>query len=137
MSLHPYLSYKGNCAEAFKFYETATGGKITFLITYDQAPPGSPVPPDMAGQVMHARMSIGDGVLMGSDAPTQFASTPAGFSVSLNLATPEEADKVFAALSAGGVVKMPIAETFWAQRFGMFIDKFSIPWMINCEKPMS
>ena len=91
----------------------------------------------MAGQVMHARMSIGDGVLMGSDAPTQFASTPAGFSVSLNLETPEEADKIFAALSAGGTVKMPIAETFWAQRFGMFIDKFSIPWMINCEKPMS
>ena len=136
MKLNPYLSFKGNCAEAFKFYETATGGKIEMLLTYEQAPPGAPVPPDMADKVMHARMTIGDNVLMGGDAPTQFASTPAGFSVSLNIETPQEADRIYAALSEGGDIKMPIGETFWAQRFAMFIDKFSIPWMINCEKPM-
>jgi PhnB protein len=136
MHLNPYLSYKGDCAAAFKFYETAIGGKINFVMTYGEAPPGSPVPPDMKDKIMHASMTIGETELMGADAPVQFASTPAGFSVSINVKTPEEAEKIFAALSDGGSVKVPIGETFWAQRFAMLIDKFSIPWMINCEKPM-
>ncbi len=135
MKIIPYLSYSGNCAEAFNFYAAAAGGKIEMLMTYGQAPPGAPVPPDMTDKVMHATLSIGDAAIMGADAPVQFASKPAGFSVSLNVETPEEADRLYAALSAGGDIKMPITETFWAQRFAMFIDKFSIPWMINCEKP--
>lgn len=136
MKIIPYLSYSGNCAEAFKFYASATGGKIEMIMTYGQAPPGEPVPPNMTDKVMHATMSIGDNAIMGADAPAQYASTPAGFSVSLNLDTPEEADRLYTALSEGGTIKMPITETFWAQRFAMFIDKFNIPWMINCEKPM-
>jgi PhnB protein len=136
MKIIPYLSYSGNCAEAFKFYETAAGGKIEMIMTYGQAPPGSPVPPNMSDKVMHASMTIGDAAIMGSDAPVQFASTPAGFSVSINLDNPEEADRLYAALSEGGTIKLPITETFWAQRFAMFIDKFSIPWMINCAKPL-
>ncbi len=136
MNLEPYLSFKGDCAEAFKFYETVLGGKITFVMTYGDAPPGSPVPPDMKDKVMHASMTIGKTTLMGADTPSQFASTPAGFSISIGVETPEAAEKIYAALSAGGTIKMPIGETFWAQRFAMLSDKFGIPWMINCEKPM-
>ncbi len=136
MNLEPYLSFKGDCAEAFKFYETVLGGKITFVMTYGEAPPGSPVPPDMKDKVMHASMTIGDTVVMGADAPVHSASAPAGFSISIGVATAEEAEKIYAALSEGGTIKVPIGETFWAQRFAMFTDKFSIPWMINCEKPM-
>jgi len=136
MSLTPYLSFKGDCLEAFKFYEQAIGGKIQMIMTYGEAPPGSPVPPEMADKVMHASMTIGDSALMGADAPSQYASTPAGFSISINAKTPEEAETIYAALSEGGTIRMPIGETFWALRFAMLVDKFSIPWMINCERPM-
>jgi PhnB protein len=73
---------------------------------------------------------------MGADAPPQHFATPAGMSVILDLATPEEAEQVFAALAEGGSVKMPIQETFWAKRFGMLTDRFGTPWMFNCSKPM-
>jgi len=136
MNLNPYLSFNGNCAEAFKFYEQATGGKIGMVMTYGQAPEGPPVPPGSEDWVMHASIKIGDSVIMGSDAPPQYFTKPGGFSVSLNLETPEQAEASYAALSEGGEIKMPIGETFWAQRFAMFVDKFGIPWMINCEKPM-
>jgi PhnB protein len=134
MKLVPYLSYAGNCAEAFRFYAQAANGKIDFLMAYAEAPPGTPVPPGMRDKIMHASMTIGGNRLMGSDAP--LTAAPTGFAVSINLDTPEQADRLYAALSAGGAIKMPIAETFWASRFAMFTDKFNIPWMINCEKPM-
>jgi PhnB protein len=136
MKIIPYLSYSGSCAEAFQFYASATSGKIAMMMTYGQAPPGEPVPPNMTDKVMHATFTIGDSVIMGSDYPSQYASTPAGFYVSINVDTPDEANRLYTALSADGSIQMPITETFWAQRFAMFTDKFNIPWMINCEKPM-
>jgi PhnB protein len=135
MKIIPYLTYAGNCAEAFRFYAEAAAGKIDMVMTYGEAPPGTPVPSNMNDKVMHASMTIGGNPIMGSDSP--FASTPAGFAVSINLDSPEQADSLYAALSAGGTIKMPITETFWAHRFAMFIDKFNIPWMINCEKSMA
>lgn len=136
MNLKPYLSFNGNCADAFKFYEGVFGSKISFVMTYGEAPPGNPVPPGMADRVMHVSMPVGDTVLMGADAPAQFASTPAGFSITIDAGTPKEAEEVYAALSEGGTIRMPIGETFWARRFAMLVDKFGIPWMINCGKPM-
>lgn len=135
MNLNPYLTFKGDCAEAFKFYEQVLGGKIRFMMTYSETPSGTPKPPGMEQKIMHVSMTVGDDVLMGNDAPPQFATTPAGFAVSINVKTAEEAERIFAGLAEGGTVKMPLGETFWAQRFGMFIDKFGIPWMINAEKP--
>jgi PhnB protein len=133
MKLIPYLSYAGNCADAFRFYAQATNGKIDMIMTYGEAPPGTPVPPDMKDKVMHASMTIGGSPLMGSDGP--LTSAPTGFAVSINLDNPEQADRLYAALSEGGTIQLPITETFWAKRFAMFTDKFNIPWMINCEKP--
>ena len=81
------------------------------------------------------RMDIGDTVLMASDAPPDFFRPAQGFSVCLSVAEIAEAERVFHALAEGGTVKMPIAETFWAVRFGMLVDRFGTPWMVNCEKP--
>lgn len=133
MKLIPYLSYAGNCAEAFRFYAQATNGKIDMIMTYGEAPAGFPVPPGMKDKVMHASMTIGGSPLMASDGP--LTTTPTGFAVSINLDKPEQADRLYAALSEGGTIQLPITETFWAKRFAMFTDKFNIHWMINCEKP--
>ncbi len=134
MKLIPYLSYAGNCAEAFRFYAQATGGKIDFMMTHAEAPPGTPVSPGMRDKIMHASMTIGGSPIMGSDAP--LSATPTGFAVSINTDDPDQAERLYAALAEGGTIRMPITETFWAHRFAMFTDKFNIPWMINCEKPM-
>jgi PhnB protein len=84
-------------------------------------------------QQMHAKLTLDDGVIMASDAPAEHFRQPAGFSVSLNMKEPSDAERKFAALSEGGKVTMPIQQTFWARRFGMLVDRFGIPWMINCE----
>ena len=91
-------------------------------------------PPDRLNKILHARFVVGDKTIMGSDAPPERYDEPKGFSVSLGIDTPEEAERIFAALSEKAKVHMPIAETFWAHRFGMLTDQFGIPWMINCEK---
>ena len=82
---------------------------------------------------MHARLRVGDAELMGSDVPPDSHDTPRGFAVSLHVADPTEADRVFGALTEGGTVQVPIAENFWASRFGMLTDRFGTPWLINCE----
>jgi PhnB protein len=84
---------------------------------------------------MHARLKVGDVLLMGADAPPQMYEPMKGFCVALNPTEAAEADRIFGALAENGSVKMPIQETFWAQRFGMLIDQFGTPWMVNCERP--
>jgi PhnB protein len=134
MKLNPYLHFKGDCADALKFYAEVLGGKILMMLTHAEAPPGTPTPPDWTDKIMHGRIEVNGDVLMGSDAPPGHYHTPAGYSVSLNFKDPDKADRVYAALSEGGIIHMAIQETFWAHRFAMFADKFGTPWMINCEK---
>jgi len=136
LQVNPYLLFSGNCAEALQFYEDILGGKIVSLITHRETPMAGHVSPEWQDKVIHARMTIGDTILMASDAPPEYYHTPGGFSVSLLVDSAEEAERVFAALSDGGEVRMPISETFWAVRFGMCTDKFGIPWMVNFQKPM-
>jgi len=135
MQINPYLSFNGDCEEAFKFYEQCLGGKIEFMMTHEQSPMAGETPAEWLKKIMHARLSVGDQVLMASDAPPGRYETPRGLWVSLGIKNAADADRIFAALAAGGAVCMPIAETFWAERFGMVVDRFGIPWMINCEKP--
>ena len=132
-----YLSFDGQCEAAFKYYEKILAGKIVMMMRYADAPADAEVPqtPETANRIMHARLQIGDRPLMGGDAPAQFASKPQGFCVSIQVDDPAEADRIFRELGEGGVVQMPIGETFWARRFGMLIDKFGTPWMVNCERP--
>ena len=136
--LDPYLFFDGNCAEAMRFYERTLGGKIEMMMTHKDAPPGTPVPPGAADRIMHARIVFAnrERVLMASDA---MAGHPynkmQGFSLSWNCATASEAKRVFNALADGGEVRMPLEKTFWAEAFGMLVDRFGTPWMIGCEAP--
>lgn len=135
MQLNPYLSFDGRCKAAFEFYEKTLGGKIVAMMTYAETPMKDQVPSEQHGKIVHARMTVGDEVLMGGDAPPGQYSPTQGMVIMLGIDQPAEAERVFNALVDGGTVKMPIAETFWAQRFGMLVDRFGIPWMVNCERP--
>ena len=135
MQLNPYLTFNGQCEAAFKFYEQCLGGKIEAMMPHAGTPAEEHVPVEWRDKIMHARLAVGDGVLMGSDAPPERYEKPRGFSVSLQIKDPAQADRAFHALAEGGAVQMPIQPTFWAARFGMLVDRFGTPWMINCDKP--
>jgi PhnB protein len=137
MQLNPYLFFDGKCEAAFKFYEKAIGGKIEAMMTHEGTPAESQVPAEWKKKIIHARMRVGDVLLMASDAPPPHREAMSGFSVNLGVDTPAEAERVFKALAQNGTIRMPIAETFWAHRFGMLVDQFGTPWMINCEKKMA
>ena len=134
MKMNPYLTFDGNCEEAFHFYQKVLGGEIVAMMTHKDMPTGEQTPPDYADKIMHARLIFGDNVLMGSDAPGGRFQKMQGFSVTLGIADKNEARRVYDALLEGGTATMPFQETFWAHLFGMFSDRFGTPWMINCEK---
>lgn len=135
MQFNTYLLFDGNCEEAFKFYEKALGGKIEMMLTHEAAPAGSPIPPEWLKKIMHARLSIGNAVLMASDAPPGRFCKPQGFSVNISLSDASQAERIYNSLAENATnIGMPLAETFWAHRFAMLTDRFGIPWMINCEK---
>jgi PhnB protein len=134
MQLNAYLYFNGQCEEAFKFYEQLLGGKIEAMFPHAGTPAEQYVPPGWRDKIMHARLTVGGSVLMGSDAPPgHYHEASKGFSVNIGLQDPEEAERIFHALAENGKVNMPIEKTFWAERFGMLVDRFGIPWMINCE----
>ena len=135
MQLNPYLNFNGQCEAAFEFYQKCLGGKIEMIMTFGESPMATQVPAEWRGKVMHVRMNVGDNVLMGSDAPPDRYQGPQGFSVSIGVDKAEEAERIFKALSDGATIQMPLQQTFWALRFGSLVDKFGIPWMINCEQP--
>ncbi len=133
MRLNPYLHFNGQCEAAFKFYEKVLGGKIEALIPHAGTPAEAHTPPEWRDKIMHVRMRVGEDVLMGSDAPPGHFSPPQGFSVSLQIKNPADGERIFNALAAEGKVIMPFQQTFWAVGFGMLVDRFGIPWMVNCE----
>jgi PhnB protein len=133
MQVNPYLFYNGNCEAAFKFYARVLGGEIEAMLPHEGTPGSEQLPAEWQKKITHAKLSIDGEVLMGSDAPPGHFNKPQGFSVSLQIEDPAEAERKFQALSEGGVVNLPIAQTFWAKRFGMCVDQFGIPWMINCQ----
>jgi PhnB protein len=135
MELNPYLQFDGTCAEAFRFYEQCLGGKVLMMMTAGESPMAAHLPPDRQDMIIHARLAVGDRLLMGSDAMGGSYTAPSGFNVTLMPEQPAEADRLFAALAEGGTISMPLQETFWAVRFGMLVDRFGTPWMINCERP--
>jgi PhnB protein len=136
MDINVYLLFNGDCEAAFKFYEKHLGGKIEMMMPHKGSPAEGQVPAEWGDKIMHARMTVGKQTLMASDAPPGRYSKPGGFSVNIGLKDAAEAERVFSALAEKGQVHMPIGETFWATRFGMLVDQFGIPWMVNVEKPM-
>src|ERR1700674_173491 len=135
MQLNPYLVFNGNCEPAFRFYEQVLGGKIVAMMPHEGTPAAEHVPPEWRAKVMHARLMVGDEILMGSDAPPDRYEAMKGFSVTLGIKDPAEAERIFHALAKDGTVRMPIQKTFWAARFGMLVDQSETPWMINREHP--
>lgn len=134
MQLNPYVHFDGRCAEAFQFYQQTFGGKIEMLMTYEAMPSAQHIPPDWRGKIGHAHLTVGNQVLMGCDAPPSVYQKPQGFSASIQMKDPNAAERIFRELSQDGSIRMPIQETFWAERFGMLTDRFGIPWMVNCGK---
>ncbi len=134
MQIIPYLMFNGNCEEAFKFYEKCLGAKIDNMMTYEGSPAAEHVPPEMGKKVIHARLLVDGAVLMGSDVAPKDYEKAKGISVTLQIPDPAQAERVFHALAENGQVTMPIQQTFWAVRFGMLVDRFGIPWMVNCEQ---
>jgi PhnB protein len=133
--LSPHLQFNGNCQAAFRFYQKALGGKITFSMTYGESPAAAHVDPKWHSKIIHATFTLGDQSFSGADHLGEHYRTPQGFSVSLDVNDPAEAERVFNALAENAAVEMPIQETFWAQRFAVLVDQFGIPWMVNCGKP--
>ena len=133
--MHPHLTFNGQCEAAFRFYEKCLGGKIVFMMSYGDSPMAGETPALWREKILHATFTWGGHTLSGGDATPEGYEEPRGFSVSLDIVDAAEADRIFATLSENGVVQVPIQETFWAQRFGMLVDQFGTPWMINCAKP--
>jgi PhnB protein len=134
MKLNTYLAFHGNCADAFKFYERCLGGKIIGMMKYGESPMADKTQPDWRDKIMHARLEVGDQALMGADAPKGMFNGNHGFSVSVTVTDKSEAERIFGALSEGATVHMPLQQTFWSPAFGMLVDRFGIPWMVNCEQ---
>jgi PhnB protein len=133
MQLNTYLTFNGQCAAAFKFYEKCLGGKIGMMMTHGESPMASQVAPEWRDKIIHASLIVGDGALMGSDAPPTMFEKPQGFSVSFTAKNAAEAERVFNALAVKATVRMPLQQTFWSPKFGTLTDQFGIPWMIGCE----
>jgi PhnB protein len=136
--INAYLFFDGTCAEAMRFYERTLGGKMEMMMTHAEAPEvpnAPPSPPGAADRIMHARLTIdGGGTLMASDSMVGHPyGGVKGFSLSLAYTSVTEGKRAFDALAAGGQVTMPFAKTFWAEGFGMLVDRYGTPWMVNVE----
>ena len=138
MTLSIYLNFNGECRDAFEFYRSVFGGEFAIFQTFRAAPPDTGVPEGEMDNVMHVSYPVGSSVLMGSDIPSSMGGPPVvgnNYSISFIPESRDEADRVFAALSDGGAVQMPMADMFWGSYFGALSDKFGINWQINCDEP--
>ena len=133
MQINPYLGFDGQCEKAFKFYEQVLGGKITFSMTWGEMPGADQFPAESHKLIMHTTLSLGDHVLQGADSPPGRYEQPKGMNVSLHLKDKAEGERIFNALAENGTITMPFQQTFWSPGFGMCVDRFGIPWMVNCE----
>jgi PhnB protein len=133
VKLYTYLNYGGNCADAFRFYEQHLGGKISMMLTHGQNSPDAPA--DMRDTILHARIALGETELLGADVPPSRFQPMRSAYLSLIVESNEEAERIYALLSDGGEIFMPMAETFFAFRFAMLRDRFGTSWMILHERP--
>jgi len=134
MQLIPYLNFNGQCEAAFKFYAQVLGGRVGFALTWGEVPDAGQLPAEMHKQIMHSTLSVGDQTLMGADVPPDRYQPPKGMDVSIHLKDKAEGERIFNALAENGKVTMPFQQTFWSPGFGMCVDQFGIPWMVNCEQ---
>ena len=134
MHINTHLNFNGQCEEAFKYYEQVLGGTITFKMTWGEMPGADEFPAETHNLIMHTSMKIGDGDIMGADSPPGQYKQPSGMNVSVHVKDVPEGERIFNALAEGGQVQMPFQKTFWSPGFGMCVDQFGIPWMVNTEQ---
>ncbi|HJV80364.1 VOC family protein [Noviherbaspirillum sp.] len=130
-----YLSFNGNCAEAMRFYERALHGKLETIVRHADSPWANQVPPDQAQRVVHARLVLeGNGILYAGDCPSHLPYEGIkGMSLTLNYDSIEQAQQIFGALAEGGTITMAMQPAFWAKTWGMLVDRFGTPWIVNGE----
>ncbi len=129
-----YLNFDGQCRAAFDLYREVFRGEITMRMTYGDSPMREQMPADSHDLIMHCQLEAAGAVLMGADGPPPHTAPGQGTCVNIDVASIEDAERIYAALSEGGAVQMPLQETFWAHRWGAFTDRFGKPWMVNCMK---
>ena len=134
MKLYTYLNYGGNCRQAFEFYAEHLGGTITSLTTHGELPGSSEIPPEWRDAVLHARIEIGETILLGADIPPDRFQPMRSAYLTLMLDSVDEAERIHALLADGGQIFMPMAETFFAHRFSMLRDRFGTSWMLLHER---
>ncbi|WP_373497449.1 VOC family protein [Aquiflexum sp.] len=137
-SVNIYLNFNGNCKEAFAFYKSVFGGEFSFYGTFGEMPPQENYPTSESDKdmIMHVSLPISkETILMGSDTGSNYPDVTFGnnFSISVNTESKDEADRIFAALSEGGKVNMPMGDVFWGSYFGAFEDKFGVNWMVSFD----
>ena len=135
MEMNPYLSFQGDCEQAFAFYARCLAGRVGPIFRYAGTPMADHVPGEWSDKIMHGSMTVGGQVLMGADVTPDRYERPRGFALSIQTRDTADAERVFEELGKGGEVVMPLEKTFWAERFGMLVDRFGVPWMINCAGP--
>jgi PhnB protein len=134
MQITPSISlvFNGECDAAFALYRQCFGGDVTFRMTWGDSPMSGAAPAEWHDRIMHATFAVGGAVLYGGDALPGNYERPQGFQLQLNLDDVAAAERIFALLAEEGRVTLPLQQTFWAQRFGQVVDRFGIPWAINC-----
>jgi PhnB protein len=136
MRIEPRLSlvFNGECDAAFTLYQKCLGGTVTFRLTWGDSPMADQAPPDWRDKILHATLTVGDTAFSGGDVLPGAYQRPQGFQIQLDLDDVAAAERIFMELADGGSVTVPLQQTFWAQRFGALVDRFGIPWGINCAE---
>lgn len=136
MKVEPYLMLSGRCEEALAFYGQAVGAQTTMVMRFDESPDKNhpmPLPPGWDKKIMHSAMTVGDTTVMLSDGMSTEPASFSGVTLSISADNEAQAKQVFAALSAGGKVFMPLGKTFWSPCFGMTSDRFGVSWMVGVD----
>lgn len=143
-TISPYLTFNGNCEDAFSFYRSVFGGNFGYIGRFKDMPPMEgqpPMPESEREKIMHVSLPISEEtVLMGSDSSEAFgkANNPGNnFSISINAKSQPDADRLYNGLAAGGQQTMPMNKTFWGSYFGMLVDKYGIQWMVSYDEAPS
>lgn len=137
MHINTHLNFNGDCTKAFKFYEQVLGGKIVFSMTWGEMPGADQFPAETHSRIMHINLKVGEQSIIGADSPPDRYEAPKGMNVAVHVKDKSEGERIFKLLSEGGKVNMPFEQTFWSPGFGMCVDRFGIPWMVNTEAQQS
>lgn len=132
MNISFHLNFNGNCQEAFEYYAENLGGKIGLLLPFKDSPAASSVTAQWQNKIVHANIQIAGIELAGADVLPEQYQKPNGFYILLGLNSAEEVNTIYSDLSGGGKTLLAPQKTFWSQCYAICVDRFGVPWKINC-----